>query len=175
MVINGKSKAGLTEHISTAVMMATLLFAGWVKAAEFETPIPMRDGGGATYYVKAHLEGAGEADFMVDTGSGYLTLNEETLAALREAGRARYLHDLRAVLADGSELTMPVYRVDSLSIGGLCELRDVEAAVFPGSTRQILGLSALKKAAPFIVSFDPPSLILSHCPTGGRVAAVADR
>jgi hypothetical protein len=39
----------------------------------------------------------------------------------------------------------------------------VEAAVFPGKTRQILGLSALKKAAPFIFSMDPPNLVLSNC------------
>jgi hypothetical protein len=38
--------------------------------------------------------------------------------------------------------------------------------VFPARTRQILGLSALNKAAPFTFSVDPPSLVLSNCAQG---------
>jgi len=100
---------------------------------------------------------------MVDTGSGYLTINEQTLAALQIGNHARYLYDLQAVLADGSEVVVPVYRIRSMSIGGHCHLRDIEAAVFPGVTRQILGLSALRKALPFIFSFEPPRPALSNC------------
>ena len=33
--------------------------------------------------------------------------------------------------------------------------------MFPGKTRQILGLSALRQAAPFIFSLNPPELVLS--------------
>ncbi len=132
----------------------------------------MRHGGAATYYVAGALEGVGAMEFMVDTGSGYLTINETTLEALKREDRARYLRDLRGVLADGSELVVPVYQLETLVIGGRCELHNVEAAVFPGKTRQILGLSALKKAAPFIFSFDPPNLVLSNCPSGAKVAEV---
>jgi len=65
---------------------------------------------------------------------------------------------------------VPVYVIRSLTIGENCRLRNVEAAVFPGATRQILGLSALKKAAPFTFSFDPPHLTLSNCPRGEALA-----
>ncbi len=145
------------------------------RAADFDTSVPMRDGGAATFYVDAHVEGAGEMDFMVDTGSGYLTINEQTLSALQNEDRASYLYDLQAVLADGSEIVVPVYRIESMSIGGRCSLFDVEAAVFPGATRQILGLSALKKAAPFIFSFDPPNLVLSNCLAKEKVASATER
>lgn len=149
---------------------AVLMAASVVQAADFDTSVPMRHGGAATYYVAGHMDGVGAMDFMVDTGSGYLTINENTLAALKREDRALYMRDLRGVLADGSELIVPVYRIQKLSIGGICQLENVEAAVFPGATRQILGLSALKKAAPFIFSFDPPNLVLSNCPTTDKVA-----
>ncbi len=122
----------------------------------------MHDKGRATYYVQAQIADLDSNDFMVDTGSGYLTINEQTLSALQERKQAQYVKELRAVLANGSELVIPIYTIDRLRIGG-CTLRNVEAAVFPGRTRQILGLSALNKAAPFTFSIDPPELVLSNC------------
>ena len=70
---------------------------------------------------------------------------------------------LVGILADGTRKVVPIWSVSSLNIGGNCHLVDVEAAVFPGRTRQILGLTALKKAAPFTLSFEPPELTLSRC------------
>lgn len=78
---------------------------------------------------------------------------------------------MRGRLADGSELEVPVYSIDAISIGDACWLRDVEAAVFPGNTRPILGLNVLQRAAPFIFSFEPPRPVLSHC--DGVIDAVA--
>lgn len=137
--------------------------AGPTPAADFDTHVPMRDKGAATYYVDGEIHGLGRVDFMVDTGSGFMTINEETLAALRRSGDAVYVRDLSGILADGTTKRVPVYRLTQISIGPACTLRDVEAAVFPGKTRQILGLSALRQAAPFIFSLDPPKLVLSNC------------
>lgn len=139
------------------------ILAGAAGGEEFGTTVPMTGKGLATYYVSAEVAELAAADFLVDTGSGYLTLNEQTLARLLETGSARYLRDLTGILADGNRLVVPVYSVRELRIGGKCTLRDVEAAVFPGRTRQILGLSALNRAAPFIFSVEPPQLVLSHC------------
>ena len=100
---------------------------------------------------------------MVDTGSSYMMINEITLAQLEESGDAQYLRELTGILANGDEMRVPVYTLSSVRIGENCVLEDVEAAVFPGDTRQILGLSALSKAAPFIFSTQPPRLQLSHC------------
>jgi predicted aspartyl protease len=144
--------------------LMSLVFAAVAMAEDFDTRIPMRYGNSATFYVDGHVEGAGAMEFMVDTGSGYLTINEQTLAALQRSGRATFRRDLRGVLADGRKLKVKVYMLDSINIGGQCQLHNVEAAVFPGSTRQILGLSALRKASPFVFSFEPPSLRLSNCP-----------
>jgi len=122
----------------------------------------MHDKGMATYYVNAQIADLGISEFMVDTGSGYLTINEQTLNALQERKQVQYVKELRAILANGAELVIPVYSINELRIG-TCTIRNVEAAVFPARTRQILGLSALNKAAPFTFSVDPPELVLSNC------------
>jgi predicted aspartyl protease len=129
---------------------------------KFDVTVPMHDKGMATYYVNAEIADLGLSEFMVDTGSGYLTINEQTLNALQEREQVQYVKELRAILANGSELIIPVYAIKQLRIGA-CTLRNVEAAVFPARTRQILGLSALNKAAPFTFSVEPPELVLSNC------------
>lgn len=132
-------------------------------ADDFNTSIDMNAKGGATYYVPGQIAGLGAVELMVDTGSGYMTINEEILETLRTNGQVRFLRNLRGRLANGSELNVPVYLIESVSIGEACWLHDVEAAVFPGKTRPILGLNVLQRAAPFIFSFAPPRLVLSNC------------
>lgn len=132
-------------------------------AADFDVRVPMQDKGVATFYVPGQIQGVGEVEFMVDTGSGYTTINEETLSKLQNRGEAEFVKELTGVLADGSEMVVPVYSIRQMSIGNNCTLENVEAAVFPGKTRQILGLSALSRAAPFIFSVKPAELVLSNC------------
>ena len=148
-------------HCSWLAVAVTLISSP-VLGDEFDVTVPMHDKGMATYYVNAQIADLGTSEFMVDTGSGYLTINEQTLNALRERKQARYVKELRAILANGTELVIPVYAINELRIG-TCTIRNVEAAVFPSQTRQILGLSALNKAAPFTFSVDPPELVLSNC------------
>jgi predicted aspartyl protease len=125
--------------------------------------IPMRDNGASAFYVEVHIEGFGSRDFLVDTGAGYMTINENTLSVLRTKDMATYVRELEGVLADGTRLRVPVYRLTSIRIGDACLIRDVEVAVFPGTTRGLLGLSALRRTAPFLFSLEPPVLQLSNC------------
>lgn len=125
--------------------------------------IPMNQKQLATYYIEANMHGSGAVEFMVDTGAGYTTINENTLALLKQAGNADYIGELTGVMADGSEHRLPVYRIKHLVLGKHCVLSNVEAAVFPRNTRMLLGLSALRKASPFVFSTNPPSLSLSNC------------
>ena len=150
-----------------AVCLLFLLLVGVAPVAladDFGTTIEMRaKGGGTTFYVSGHITGLGAVDWMVDTGSGYMTINEKMLLALQASGQVRFVKTLRGRLADGRELDVPVHAIDSVSIGDACWLRDVEVAVFPGNARPILGLNVLQRAAPFIFSFTPPRLQLSGC------------
>jgi predicted aspartyl protease len=162
----------LLTTLAIAASAATL--AQTAHAGEFDTTVPMAEKGAATYYVPGKIDGVGKVDMMVDTGSGYLTINEEALATLTKQKRARYVRDLRGILANGTQLVVPVYSISAINIGGSCVLRDVEAAVFPGKTRYILGLSALEKAAPFIFSTNPAKLVLSNCGGKGEKVASSD-
>lgn len=125
--------------------------------------IPMHDRGANTFYINGNIRGLGPTEFMVDTGSGYMTINQNTLDILRDKGEVTYVKQLTGILADGQQKTYPVYRIAYMRLGESCVLRGVEAAVFPGNTRHILGLSALKKAGEFTFAFSPPELRLSDC------------
>jgi predicted aspartyl protease len=162
----------------TALLFSALNIIGLTglknaSAADFNTAIPMQDKGAHTYYIPAHISGFGATELMVDTGSGYMTINEETLKVLKKKQNVHYVKDLIGILANGAEMHVPVYRISAVNLGGRCWLHDVDAAVFPGKQRLILGLSALTKAAPFIFSVNPPQLVLSNCGAAGGVA-VAD-
>ena len=150
--------------LPTLLLSVAFGLGAQANAAEpFQTRIAMIEKSAATFYVPAEITGLGATELMVDTGSGYVVINENTLAELERQGQVRYVKQLRGVLANGSELTVPVYAVAAMSLGGSCWLHDVEAAVFPGNARQILGLSALRRTAPFTFSVDPPELALSRC------------
>lgn len=153
----------MLKMIKYSVTALTLLALSPAYSEDFNTAIPMKDKGAHTYYIPAHISGSGPAELMVDTGSGYMTINEETLKSLQKNQDVLYVKDLIGVLANGAEMRVPVYRISALNLGGQCWLRDVDAAVFPGKQRMILGLSALSKAAPFIFSVNPPQLVLSNC------------
>ncbi|MCI0506692.1 MAG: retroviral-like aspartic protease family protein [Gammaproteobacteria bacterium] len=123
----------------------------------------MKNIGYGTYYVSVKLADMVDSQFMVDTGSGYVAINEESLEKLKLENQVEYLRDIQGKLANGKSYVLPIWRLSSLTLNERCTLKDIEVAVFPGNTRQLLGLSALKKAAPLEISFDPPQLVLSRC------------
>lgn len=151
------------QLISKFSVLATFFIAATVCAGGVSTNVPMTLKGSQTFYVSGWVAGIEPTEFMVDTGSSYMTINQSTLNQLRENGQADYLRDLIGILANGDEVVRPVYRIPKIVLGNSCEMFDVEAVVFPGTTRQILGLNVLRKAAPFMFTVDPPQLQLSNC------------
>lgn len=125
----------------------------------------MMDKGISTYYVEGRIAGQNKIDLLVDTGAGYTAINEKTLKKLKKKGLAVHTRDVAATMANGKRIVVPIYMVDSLEIGGSCKISNVEVAVLPGDSRCILGLTALKRVAPFMVSVDPPAISLSNCDT----------
>lgn len=148
---------------TTLVMLILTLAGQTVHAGPMDQTIPMRLSTASTYYVDGYFTGYGAVDLMVDTGSSYTIINEEALAVLRQKGAATYIKDLTGIMADGSKKIVPVYQIAEMSIGNGCTFKNVEAAVFAGNTRHILGISTLKQAAPFTFSMEPPTLLVSNC------------
>ena len=151
----------ILRTISLAILLFTVISPVGANDLKFNKRVPIASKGTAAYYIEGHIEGFGTAQLLVDTGSGYTTIDTETLAVLQRNGRATYLRQLRGIMADGSHKVLPVYLISSINLGGECMIRNVEAAVFPNKTRPILGLKTLSKVSPFIFSMDPPSLMLS--------------
>lgn len=125
--------------------------------------VPVHEKSGATLYVAGQIEGYGSTEFLIDTGASYLAINEDMLEVLERGGHAQFLRRLTGHMADGRRRSVSIYRISGIVIGDNCVLNDVEAAVLPGNTRNILGLSALRRTAPFTLSMDPPALSLSGC------------
>ena len=150
----------VTRKLMTALLLS---ISPALFCVEPDTQVPIHSVGTATYYVQGEIEGYGSTQLLIDTGSSYSTISEETLDVLVDKGTAKYLKTLQGTLANGRVMTVPVYLVSSINIGGKCYIREIEVAVFPARTRPILGLSALRKVAPFVFSLNPPNLSLSHC------------
>ena len=153
--------------LKVGLLIALLVVSnGLAHAAQFDQQVPLKTSKAATFYVGGYFDGYGTVEMIVDTGSSFTTINEAALSVLRKKGAATYVKDLAGIMADGTRKVVPIYRISRMSIGKRCLLRNVEAAVFPGHTRSILGLSALKLAAPFAISLHPPTLMLSNCSDG---------
>ena len=148
---------------SITFLLLAMMFPGFLFASDFTIGVPMHLKGASTFYISGRIGDMPPSDFMVDTGSSYMTINEETLASLKTTEEPLYLRELIGILANGDHMRVPVYSISRVQLGEACLLEEVEVAVFPGNTRQILGLSVLLKAAPFVFSTDPPQLRLSNC------------
>ncbi len=143
-----------------------LFLAFIVKPLYAQEPIKeilMHSHGSQTYYIDTDIASIGHFSMLVDTGSGYSVINEGTLQRLIAVGQASYISKLRGIMADGSERIVPLYKIASISLGKNCVINNIEVAVLPNNSRQIIGISTLMQAAPFSMSFNPPTLILSHC------------
>jgi clan AA aspartic protease (TIGR02281 family) len=130
-------------------------------AAAVSIDLQRRDSG--TFYIPGTIQGYGEVELLVDTGSSFLVINEAMLIDLQKAGSASFSHELHGCMADGSATVVPVYRLAGVRLGTECWVQDVEAAVFPGTSRPILGMNILVRLAPFTFSTEPPQLALNQC------------
>ncbi len=132
----------------------------------FGESVPMQQRASGNYYVAGTLTGGVQTDFLVDTGSGYVSLAPAVFERLRAAPGTVFLRDIIGSMANGHTLKVPVYRIGTLELSPHCVLHDVEVTVMPGSTRNILGLSALRRVAPFALDLEPARLMLSGCDHG---------
>lgn len=156
-------------------LLCAVCSSAWVGATTSagDILIPMHGIDAGTYYVEVGVAGLGSTKFLVDTGSGYTAIDTGMLAAMQQTGDVVFVKQLEGIMADGSRMVVPVYRISEIRLGA-CLLRDVEAAVFGDGTRPILGMRALSRVAPFTFSTDPPGISLGRCDAVIAVGAPAD-
>ncbi len=154
---------------SSPLMLLRLLFAtlGLLPLLAYAqaptTVVVLQKQNAGTFYIDGAIQGYGEVTMLVDTGSSYLVISEVILSELKQNGQAEFSRELEGIMADGSRRVVSMYRLTSLRLGKDCWIQDVEAAVFPGATRPILGMNVLAHLAPFTFSAEPPALALNSC------------
>ena len=162
----------LKSQIGTAVILILVLGASAaVQAADFDSKIAMFQADSGNFYVKGRFGNEESTDFLVDTGSGLVILSEPAFKRIAVMAGNKPVSRKAARMADGRTKAINVYSVEQLVLGENCRIGPLEVAVIPGATRNILGLSALNKAAPFAIYTSPPTLALSGCL--GDVLAIA--
>lgn len=124
--------------------------------------IPMQLMASGAFYVKASLDSHVNTEMLLDTGSGYVSLSDETFGKLKDAPGTVFQRFITGVMADGKASRVPVYLISELKLSEQCVLHDVEVAVMRNATRDILGLSALRQLQPLTLQMDPP-LLTANC------------
>lgn len=129
----------------------------------FAVKLDLKKSSANTLYVDALLSDAVATEFMIDTGSSVVVINQKTFDLLRDSGsEITATTQMGARLASGRIKLVQQYQITSLSLGGVCQFDNVEVAVMTKSNN-ILGMSLLSAAAPFAVYAKPTQLALSHC------------
>ena len=131
-----------------------------MSVAASEHTISLEQHAGGTLYLDATLDSSVQASFLLDTGSSLLTLNEQTFKALTRNKTLTATSKAAARMANGKIVTVSQYRLDSVRIGGHCEVGPVDVSVLPKGNN-ILGVNALLKAAPLTLTAE--ALTLSGC------------
>ena len=145
------------------ILITALLIPFSISAADFNTSIPLIEKNTETFYVSASV-GRTQFELLVDTGAGYTALNKQLIDTLKVSGHAHQTGMIEGIMANGDIHVLRVFRISELNVGG-CIIKDFDAAQMPAGTRNLLGLSALRKAAPFAFSLEPAELRLSNCST----------
>lgn len=164
-----------TSKIKGLLIFSIVIGAGsasLVSASEVQVSLPLTEHGMSTYYARVAVKGTDERPFMVDTGAGYTTINKAMLKELQAHDLAEFKRSITAVMANGSETVVKIYSISEMTLGSNCSFQNVEVAVLPGTSRTILGMSLLKRAAPFTFNAEPPSLSLGQCDSTGNSVAL---
>jgi hypothetical protein len=145
------------------VTLLVIALAGPVLADDFGYRVPLAQQPSGSLYVHGQINTTVTAEFLLDTGSGLVTVGRKLFAKIRRAGAVEKTGRVAARLANGRIQAVDLYLVQRFRLGESCELGPVEIAVMPGDGPNILGMSALARAAPFAVHLVPPALALSTC------------
>ena len=160
--VKSNNKGEIMKKRVSTLLLASAWFFNAIASEPFSIPVAMDAKSGGTNYVNATLGETVTASFLLDTGSGMLVVNQDTFSALKKQSAVTFSHDAAARLANGKLHKVKIYTVSNFRIGEHCELGQVEVAVIKKGNN-ILGMSALSKAAPFAISVNPPTLMLSEC------------
>lgn len=145
----------------TMLCLAAMAFASGTKA----DVVPLKRAGGA-YLVPAEVDETITLAFLLDSGASVVLVPESAFLALKQAGKvsdADVLESRAYQLADGSDKQLTRFVIHSLKVGGM-ELRNIVAAVTPGSGQPLLGQTFLSRFRSWSIDNDRHELLLDEQP-----------
>jgi len=135
----------------TPLLLSTFAWAGQVT-------LPLETTGSGTFYLPAVVDRQVDTRLLLDTGSGYVSLSQQTFNKLTRDSTRHLLRHIQGVMANGKTVSVPVYQIAELGLGAGCVLYDIEVAVMPSGSRDILGINAIRQLQPITLGLDPPRL-----------------
>ena len=145
-----------------ATRTVTALAENGTDVGETDLLVPLAQSGSGSFMIEGEMGGV-KSEFLLDTGASMVTINRELFREIRRHNPVEKVRTVGARLASGKVELLDVYQADNFIIGAGCDLGPVEFAVVKQGGRNLLGMNALKQAAPFSISFSPPQLSLSQC------------
>ena len=160
----------------TLYMLAFLVstLSAPASAGDFEFKVPLTRATSGNLYVEGVLNDQVRSSFLVDTGSGLVTINQKLFDELAKTSHVERVGRMAARMANGRLQALDLFRVERFRIGEHCELGAVDVAVMSRDGANILGLNVLVRAAPFAMHVSPPTLALSACGLPAEFVAAAD-
>lgn len=158
----------LAKHPATnGTAQAAAAKADTALVADKPSPVPLRqevalEDDGGTYRVPVLINGAIRLSFTIDSGATDVTIPADvamTLARTGTIGRADFIGNQTFVLADGSTMPSPEFRIRSLRVGSL-ELRNVTASVTGPNGSLLLGQTFLSRVSSWSIDNQRHMLVL---------------
>ncbi len=153
------------------LLATVVLLLPGVAIADFDVLVPMTDSGAGNYSVSGRFGTDPAAEFLIDTGAALTTISDKLFRRLQRTRTLEPVRRVAARLADGRLRAMNVYHIDDFQLGDHCSLGAIEVAVLANDGRNILGMSALAKTAPFGLHLTPAALALTRCQDAVELAA----
>lgn len=150
------------RHLLTGILSLLASLALTAPAAA-EVNLDMHQVDSGNFYVHATMAGDIETDLLLDTGSSYVSLSQETFNRVSANTSPSFIRHIYGKLASGKVEKVALYRVNELKLAENCVLTDIEVAVFPKADRDILGLNALAKLQSFTMQLAPARLTSTGC------------
>lgn len=169
----------MTESLATGPTSqnsheSTSLHAAAVEAAE-PIEVPLEDDGG-TFVVPVTINGAISLKFTIDSGASDVTIPSDVASTLVRAGtisQGDYIGSKTFVLADGSTIPSPEFRIRSLRVGNLV-LHDVVASITGPNGSLLLGQTFLTRLKHWSIDNDRHMLVLAARDDATPQIATAD-
>jgi len=153
---------------------------------DLNTVVPLEDDGG-TFLIPVTINDAISLKFTIDSGASDVTIPSDVASTLVRAGTissADYIGSKTFVLADGSTIPSPEFRIRSLKVGNLV-LHDVIASVTGSDGSLLLGQTFLARLKHWSIDNDRHVLLLTareratepldDSPTSATVAAISSQ